>query len=196
MRLANSMRLANYANRATAVLGDAGAERTPDIANASGGRSRPDIAAVDDVFRQVFAIGRSVSGIDESAPWSSVAGLTVEQDISERLSQIRGPAAQFGLGKRDTGFSPQGAWLVTLDEFNDVDDLELGYTLDGEEVQKGQTRPDLLGAEADRHAVPQPHPSPGRCHLHRYALRRRLRPPTTTLHSAGRTPRLLDRRHQ
>jgi 2-keto-4-pentenoate hydratase/2-oxohepta-3-ene-1,7-dioic acid hydratase in catechol pathway len=67
----------------------------------------------------------------------------VGQDISERISQLRGPAAQFGLGKSFPGFSPQGPWLVTLDELRDVDDLELGCTLDGEEVQKGRTR-DLI----------------------------------------------------
>jgi 2-keto-4-pentenoate hydratase/2-oxohepta-3-ene-1,7-dioic acid hydratase in catechol pathway len=225
------MRLANYANRATAVVGDAGAERILDIATASSGRFGPDVAAIYEAWdeflswfttlvdvaadtdgqfdrrklgppsphpRQVFAIGlnydahaaesgfesptdlppvfvkyvssfsgpdttiaippggnvdwevelvavigRPISKIDESAAWSHVAGLTVGQDISERVSQLRGPAAQFGLGKSFPGFSPQGPWLVTLDEFRDMDDLELGCALDGEEVQKGRTR-DLI----------------------------------------------------
>jgi 2-keto-4-pentenoate hydratase/2-oxohepta-3-ene-1,7-dioic acid hydratase in catechol pathway len=225
------MRLANYANRATAVVGDAGAERTLDIATASSGRFGPGMAAIYEDWdefrswfatmanadvdtdgqldrrklgppsptpRQVFAIGlnydahaaesgftsptdlppvfvkyvssfsgpdttvvippggnvdwevelvavigRPISRIDESAAWSHVAGLTVGQDISERVSQLRGPAPQFGIGKSFPGFSPQGPWLVTLDELRDVDDLELGCTLDGEEVQKGRTR-DLI----------------------------------------------------
>ena len=95
---------------------------------------------VDWEVELVAVIGRETSRVAEASAWSSVAGLTVGQDISERASQLRGPAAQFGLGKSFPGFSPQGPWLVTLDQFNDVDDLELGCSLDGEEVQKGRTR--------------------------------------------------------
>jgi len=222
------MRLANYAERANIVVGDAGAEQVIDIAPASGGRFGPDISAIYEDWdhfvdwyatlstadiasghpvdrrqlgapspapRQVFAIGlnydahaaesgfesptdlppvfvkyvssfsgpdttvviptggnvdwevelvaiigRQATRVDEAQAWSHVAGLTVGQDISERISQLRGPAPQFGLGKSFPGFSPQGPWLVTLDEFRDVDDIELGCSLDGEEVQKGRTR--------------------------------------------------------
>jgi 2-keto-4-pentenoate hydratase/2-oxohepta-3-ene-1,7-dioic acid hydratase in catechol pathway len=98
---------------------------------------------VDWEVELVAVIGRDASNIDESAAWSHVAGLTVGQDISERISQLRGPAPQFGLGKSFRGFSPQGPWLITPDEFDTPDDLELGCALDGEEVQKGRTR-DLI----------------------------------------------------
>ncbi len=98
---------------------------------------------VDWEVELVAVVGREASNIDESAAWSYIAGLTVGQDVSERVSQLRGPAPQFGLGKSFSGFSPQGPWLVTPDEFDDPDDLELGCTLDGEEVQKGRTR-DLI----------------------------------------------------
>jgi 2-keto-4-pentenoate hydratase/2-oxohepta-3-ene-1,7-dioic acid hydratase in catechol pathway len=222
------MRLANYAERATIVVGEPGAERAIDVTTASGGRFGPGmlrtyekwdefvawyatLSTVDTASdrpidrrllgapspnpRQVFAIGlnydahaaesgfesptelppvfvkyvssfsgpdttvvipsggnvdwevelvaiigRQATRIDEAEAWSHVAGLTVGQDISERISQLRGPAAQFGLGKSFPGFSPQGPWLVTLDEFRDVDDIELGCSLDGEQVQKGRTR--------------------------------------------------------
>ncbi|WP_009478407.1 fumarylacetoacetate hydrolase family protein [Rhodococcus sp. JVH1] len=98
---------------------------------------------VDWEVELVAVIGRESSQIDESDAWSHVAGLTVGQDISERVSQLRGPAPQFGLGKSFAGFSPQGPWLVTPDEFANPDDLELGCVIDGEEVQKGRTR-DLI----------------------------------------------------
>jgi 2-keto-4-pentenoate hydratase/2-oxohepta-3-ene-1,7-dioic acid hydratase in catechol pathway len=68
-----------------------------------------------------------------------VAGLTVGQDLSERVSQLAGPAPQFGLGKSFAGFGPVGPWLVTPDEFENPDDLELGCSIDGEQVQKGRT---------------------------------------------------------
>lgn len=98
---------------------------------------------VDWEVELVAVIGREADRIEEADAWSHVAGLTVGQDISERVSQLRGPAPQFGLGKSFPGFAPQGPWLVTPDEFNDPDDLELGCTIDGEDMQKGRTR-DLI----------------------------------------------------
>jgi 2-keto-4-pentenoate hydratase/2-oxohepta-3-ene-1,7-dioic acid hydratase in catechol pathway len=98
---------------------------------------------VDWEIELVAVIGRETTNIDEADAWAHVAGLTAGQDISERITQTRGPAPQFGLGKSFAGFSPQGPWLVTPDEFANPDDLELGCTIDGEEVQKGRTR-DLI----------------------------------------------------
>ena len=98
---------------------------------------------VDWEIELVAVIGRETTNIDEAGAWAHVAGLTAGQDISERITQTSGPAPQFGLGKSFAGFSPQGPWLVTPDEFTDPDDLELGCTIDGEQVQKGRTR-DLI----------------------------------------------------
>jgi 2-keto-4-pentenoate hydratase/2-oxohepta-3-ene-1,7-dioic acid hydratase in catechol pathway len=77
------------------------------------------------------------------ASWEHVAGLTVGQDLSERITQMTGPAPQFGLGKSFPGFAPMGPYLVTPDEFADPDDLELGCSINGEQMQKGRTR-DLI----------------------------------------------------
>jgi hypothetical protein len=38
------------------------------------------------------------------------------------------------------GLSPIGPWLVTLDEIENPDDLELGCSVNGAEVQQGRTR--------------------------------------------------------
>lgn len=103
----------------------------------------PAAGNVDWEVELVAIIGREATNVDEAAAWSHVAGLTAGQDISDRLAQFRGSAAQFGLSKSLPGFSPQGPWLVTPDEFDDPDDLELGCSLDGEEVQKARTR-DLI----------------------------------------------------
>lgn len=103
----------------------------------------PTHGNVDWEIELVAIIGREGFRIAEQEAWDHVAGLTVGQDISERVSQLRGPAPQFGLGKSFPGFSPQGPWLVTPDEFADPDDLELGCRIDGEQVQKGRTR-DLI----------------------------------------------------
>src|SRR5258706_1477104 len=52
---------------------------------------------------------------------------------------MRPPVPQFSLGKSYTGFGPIGPVLVTPDEFDDPDDLELGCLLNGEQVQHGRT---------------------------------------------------------
>lgn len=91
----------------------------------------------------VAVIGREGSHIPLDRAWDYVAGLTIGQDISERISQLRPPAAQFGLGKSFPGFGPTGPWLVTVDEFESPDDLALGCAIGDETVQSGRTR-DLL----------------------------------------------------
>lgn len=87
----------------------------------------------------VAVIGTEASNVPAANAWNHVAGLSIGQDISERVSQLRGPAPQFGLGKSFPGFGPIGPWLVTPDTFDNPDDLELGCSIDGEEVQNGRT---------------------------------------------------------
>lgn len=91
----------------------------------------------------VAVIGREASRVTVADAWGFVAGLTVGQDISERKSQLQGPAPQFGLGKSFPGFAPTGPWLVTPDELDGPDDLELGCELDGVLMQEGRTK-DLI----------------------------------------------------
>lgn len=94
---------------------------------------------VDWEVELVVVIGAHVQGVDEAQGWGVVAGLTVGQDLSERILQHSGPAPQFGLAKSFPGFGPTGPVLVTPDEFPDPDDLEIGCTLGGDTVQLGRT---------------------------------------------------------
>jgi len=88
----------------------------------------------------VVVIGRHCRRAARENAWSYVAGLTAGQDLSERRLQLTGPAPQFSLGKSYPGFAPTGPELVTVDEFADPDDLELGCLLEGGEVlQKSRT---------------------------------------------------------
>lgn len=91
----------------------------------------------------VVVIGKLARDVSEDDAWVHVAGLTVGQDISERITQSAGPSPQFSLGKSLPGFGPMGPWLVTPDELDDRDDLELGCSINGEQMQKGRTR-DLI----------------------------------------------------
>jgi 2,4-didehydro-3-deoxy-L-rhamnonate hydrolase len=88
----------------------------------------------------VAVIGAEAHHVSEAAGWSHVAGLCVGQDISERIVQLGSTPPQFSMGKSFPGFGPTGPWLVTPDEFDDPDDLELGCAINGEEVQKSRTR--------------------------------------------------------
>jgi len=87
----------------------------------------------------VVVIGEQAKNVPAESAWQYVAGVTVGQDISERISQLAGPAPQFSLGKSFPGFTPMGPWLVTVDELEDPDNLELGCKLGDEIVQLGRT---------------------------------------------------------
>jgi 2-keto-4-pentenoate hydratase/2-oxohepta-3-ene-1,7-dioic acid hydratase in catechol pathway len=95
--------------------------------------------SVDYEAELVIVMGRRAHRLSRERAWSHVAGLTLGQDISERVVQFRGPSPQFSLGKSYPGFSPIGPVLVTPDEFADPDDIEIGCTLDGQQMQKSRT---------------------------------------------------------
>jgi 2,4-diketo-3-deoxy-L-fuconate hydrolase len=104
----------------------------------SGDIALPD-GQVDWEVELVVVIGRRAHAVAAEDGWSHVAGLTVGQDISERVRQLAGPVPQFSLAKSFPGFGPTGPELVTPDEFADPDDLDLGCLVNGEVVQKGRT---------------------------------------------------------
>ena len=93
---------------------------------------------VDWEVELVVAVGRTAHSVGAERAWDHVAGIMVGQDISDRAVQMR-PPAQWSLAKSFTGFGPTGPFLVTVDEVPDRDDLELGCSVNGEEVQKART---------------------------------------------------------
>jgi 2-keto-4-pentenoate hydratase/2-oxohepta-3-ene-1,7-dioic acid hydratase in catechol pathway len=103
-----------------------------EVAIPSGGK-------VDWEVELVVVIGRTACDVAVRDAWSYVAGLSVGQDISERLLQMAATPPQFSLGKSYPNFGPIGPCLVTVDEFDNPDDLELGCAINGEPVQQGRT---------------------------------------------------------
>jgi 2,4-diketo-3-deoxy-L-fuconate hydrolase len=87
----------------------------------------------------VAVIGTRAWQAAEADAWGHVAGLAVGQDLSERITQLAGSPPQFSLGKSFPRFGPIGPWLVTVDEFSDPDDLELGCAINGETMQRART---------------------------------------------------------
>jgi 2-keto-4-pentenoate hydratase/2-oxohepta-3-ene-1,7-dioic acid hydratase in catechol pathway len=94
---------------------------------------------VDWEVELVAVIGRGGSHIPADGAWDHVAGITIGQDLSERTMQSAGPAPQYSLAKSFPRFGPVGPLLVTPDEFEDPDSIELGCAINGEQVQKGNT---------------------------------------------------------
>jgi 2,4-didehydro-3-deoxy-L-rhamnonate hydrolase len=93
---------------------------------------------VDWEVELVVVVGQTAHRVGVDRGWDHVAGLMVGQDISDRAVQMR-PPAQWSLAKSFSGFGPTGPFLVTVDEVPDRDDLELGCSVNGEEVQKART---------------------------------------------------------
>jgi len=99
----------------------------------------PENGHTDWEVELVVVVGNHAYQVPEARAWSHVAGLAVGQDISERIGQMKGPSPQFSLAKSHPGFTAFGPWLVTPDEFDDPDDLELGCTVNGEQMQHART---------------------------------------------------------
>jgi 2-keto-4-pentenoate hydratase/2-oxohepta-3-ene-1,7-dioic acid hydratase in catechol pathway len=94
---------------------------------------------VDWEVELVAVIGRRAHRVPAEEAWDHIAGLTIGQDLSARDVQMMGSPPQFSLGKSFPGFGPTGPWLVTPDELEDRDDLEIGCAVNGEQMQSDRT---------------------------------------------------------
>jgi 2-keto-4-pentenoate hydratase/2-oxohepta-3-ene-1,7-dioic acid hydratase in catechol pathway len=96
--------------------------------------------SVDWEVELVVAISIGGHAIPISRAWEHVVGFMVGQDLSERDVQFRGPVPQFNMGKSFPGFAPTGPVLVTTDELPDPGALEISCGIDGETLQRSNTR--------------------------------------------------------
>jgi 2-keto-4-pentenoate hydratase/2-oxohepta-3-ene-1,7-dioic acid hydratase in catechol pathway len=108
----------------------------------------PEDGHTDWEVELVAIMGRRAFRVDEASAWDYVAGLSVGQDLSERRLQMATEPPQFSLGKSYPGFGPVGPWLVTVDEFDDPDDLVLECSVNGVQMQEGRTRDLIFGVPA------------------------------------------------
>lgn len=112
----------------------------PASVTGPGGSIIRPAGSVDFETELVAVIGRRAEYVPAAQAWEYVAGFTVGQDLSERELQTSGPPPQqYNMGKSYRGFAPIGPALVTLDEFADPNDLELGCLVNGRQMQKGRT---------------------------------------------------------
>jgi 2-keto-4-pentenoate hydratase/2-oxohepta-3-ene-1,7-dioic acid hydratase in catechol pathway len=105
-------------------------------------------AYVDWEVELVVVVGRGGERIPESAAPAHVAGFTVGQDISDRKLQFSDKPPQFSLGKSINTFGPMGPAVVSLDAFEDPNDLALRCEVAGEEMQASRTSDMIFGVPA------------------------------------------------
>ncbi|WP_017667732.1 fumarylacetoacetate hydrolase family protein [Sandarakinorhabdus sp. AAP62] len=83
-------------------------------------------------------IGREARYVSKDAAMDHVAGLVLVNDLSEREYQLE-RGGQWDKGKGCDTFGPFGPWLVTLEEVDDINNLDLWLDLNGKRVQTGNT---------------------------------------------------------
>ncbi|HSW16909.1 MAG TPA: fumarylacetoacetate hydrolase family protein [Ramlibacter sp.] len=89
-------------------------------------------------------IGEKARYVTQKDALAHVAGYCVVNDVSEREFQLeRGP--QWDKGKGCDTFGPIGPWLVTPDEFDNVQRLDMWLDVNGQRMQTGNTRTMIFG---------------------------------------------------
>jgi 2-keto-4-pentenoate hydratase/2-oxohepta-3-ene-1,7-dioic acid hydratase in catechol pathway len=81
---------------------------------------------------------------DEQEAAEAIAGYVVVNDVSERAFQME-RGGQWVKGKSAETFNPCGPWLVTPDEIDDVQGLDMWLDVNGVRRQTGSTKTMLFG---------------------------------------------------
>jgi 2-keto-4-pentenoate hydratase/2-oxohepta-3-ene-1,7-dioic acid hydratase in catechol pathway len=89
-------------------------------------------------------IGKTAKYVDEKTALDHVAGYCVINDLSEREFQLE-RSGQWIKGKSCDTFGPIGPWLVTSDEIEDPQNLDIWLEVDGKRYQNGNTRTMIFG---------------------------------------------------
>ena len=83
-------------------------------------------------------IGRTCRYVEEADALSHVAGYVLANDVSERAFQ-KELGSQWDKGKGCDTFGPVGPWLVTPDEIDDPQALDMFLDVNGRRMQTGNT---------------------------------------------------------
>lgn len=109
-------------------------------------RLPPVSSAVDWEAELAVVIGSPARYVSEDDARAAIAGYSVCNDVSMRDWQNR--TLQWLQGKTFEACTPLGPELVTLDELDDPDALELTCEVDGEQMQKAVTSDLVFGPAA------------------------------------------------
>ena len=83
-------------------------------------------------------IGTACKYVEPDEALDYVAGYCISNDVSERHFQAK-LTGQWTKGKSCDTFGPIGPWLVTRDEINDPQNLDMTLDVDGQRRQTGNT---------------------------------------------------------
>lgn len=92
-------------------------------------------------------IGSTARYVEESTALEHVAGYMVVNDVSEREYQME-RGGTWDKGKGCDTFGPVGPWLVTRGEVGAVQNLGMWLEVNGQRMQKGNTRTMIFGVAA------------------------------------------------
>jgi 2-keto-4-pentenoate hydratase/2-oxohepta-3-ene-1,7-dioic acid hydratase in catechol pathway len=87
-----------------------------------------------------IVIGTKARYVAKKDALAYVAGYCVINDVSEREFQLEKPGGQWDKGKGCDTFGPIGPWLVTPDEIENVQRLDMWLDVNGKRTQRGNTR--------------------------------------------------------
>lgn len=86
-----------------------------------------------------FVVSERAQYVDEANAMKHIAGFTICNDVSERHFQSeRGGSWMKGKSFETSG--PLGPWLVTPDDIDDVQNLDMWLDVNGKRMQTGNTR--------------------------------------------------------
>lgn len=83
-------------------------------------------------------IGKQANYIKQDEAMDYIAGYVLHNDVSERSFQLE-REGQWVKGKSADSFAPLGPWLVTKDEIDDPQNLDLWLKVNGETMQQSNT---------------------------------------------------------
>jgi 2-keto-4-pentenoate hydratase/2-oxohepta-3-ene-1,7-dioic acid hydratase in catechol pathway len=85
-----------------------------------------------------IVIGKRASYVEQNEAMDYIAGYLIHNDVSERTFQLE-REGQWVKGKSADSFAPLGPWLVTKDEIDDLQNLDLWLNVNGETIQSSNT---------------------------------------------------------
>lgn len=101
-----------------------------------------------------FVIGKRAQYVEEKDALDYIAGYAVCNDVSERHFQTE-RSGQWMKGKSFETSGPLGPWLVTQDEIEDVNNLDIWLDVNGKRMQTGNTKTMIFSIAHCLHYISQ-----------------------------------------
>ncbi len=101
-----------------------------------------------------FVIGTRARYVEEKDAMKYIAGFCICNDVSERHFQAE-RSGQWMKGKSFETSGPLGPWLVTPDEIEDVQSLDMWLDVSGKRMQTGSTKTMIFSIAHQLHYITQ-----------------------------------------